>query len=458
MGKTRNFKGNSINRGSDMRLKSILKEVKNKTNKFGNLFESVKYKAVLNETAINGILNSGVLSIAETQALSHYFKTKNIREINESTSRRIDEDMNLLREGWFDDTVDWLKTKKDSVVDALKSGWGAVKKIWGKFKDLLVEFAKKLKDAFMSLMKSVTSKIQSAYNKLKETFTQAWYEGFQKEHPHEHSDLVDELKDLLECSKHIAGWIADKVVSGGEWATAMINGTVDPKVSIKVDEKGLENSIEKVTEEGLKYETAKMYETIFSSKDILSELLVFEGHLEDALKGPEGKKGPAYYILKWGMNIVKFIISPATLLITKGIELIAPKIFVFISSVSKALKGPGIYEFALLTLMGVEVYEIVHNGPFAMDGGSVESYGKEALKFLLSLIPGIDVLIPIIEGCAYAIMAYSLGTIIYNIMSAIKNVKKKKAGETDEEPEVQTAGYKPKGQFKMKEGKLIFVS
>jgi hypothetical protein len=74
-------------------------------------------------------------------------------------------------------------------------------------------------------------------------------------------------------------------------------------------------------------------------------------------------------------------------------------------------------------------------------------------------MPGLDVLILIFRIFAFTIVAYSLGTIIYNIASTWKAAKSKEGGEGEggEEPEVQTAGYKPKGSFKLKEGKLIFV-
>lgn len=465
MAKTRNFKSHSLDRKSDIRLKSILKEVHNNAKLYTKKFSDVKYGAIINETALNGILNSGVLSLEESDALQYYFTKKQIKTIDENTVRRIDEDMRILNEGWFDNTKDWLKSKKDAVVSALKSGWSGVKKIWSNFKDLLTELAQKLKAVFMKLMEKVTGMIEAGYSKLKSAFTQAWYDTFKAEHEHDHSDLLSELKDLVACTKAIGVGVKNKFVDGKEWVKALIDGTVAPKETVSVDEKALEQGIDAVTEEGVHHQVRKMYERLFSDKNMLSELLLWEGHLEDAfLKMPNKKIGNAmYYIVKYGILIVKAVVSPITLFVTKSIEFLAPKIFKFISAVSKAFQGPGIYEFAILSLMGVEVYEIIHNGPFALDEGSVGDVALETLKGVLGTIlesmPGLDVLILIFRIFAFTIVAYSLGTIIYNIASAWKAAKSKEGGggEGGEEPEVQTAGYKPKGSFKLKEGKLIFV-
>jgi hypothetical protein len=460
MAKTRNFKSHSLDHKSDLRLKSILKEVRNNTKSYLKKFSDVKYGATINETALNGILNSGVLSLDESDALQYYFTKKQIKTIDENTVRRIDEDMRIINEGWFDNAKNWLKSKKDDVVNALKSGWSGVKKIWSNFKDILTELAQKLKTVFMKLMEKVTGMIESAYTKLKSAFTQAWYATFSQKHEHDHSDLLSELKDLLACTKAIATGVKNKIVDGKEWVKGMIDGTVAPEENVKVDEKALEKGIDAVTEEGVQHQVKKMYERIFNDKNMLSELLLWEGHLEDAFKKMPNKiiGNVMYYVVKYGMLIVKAIISPATLIITKSIEYIAPKIFTFISAVSKAFQGPGIFEFAILTLMGVEVYEIIHNNHFATDPSTVTGMGREILETVLSFIPGLDVLFPILQGCAYAIMAYSLGTIIYNIASTWKAAKSKEGGEEGgEEPEVQTAGYKPKGSFKLKEGKLVFI-
>lgn len=460
MGKTKNFKSHAVNRSSDMKLKSILKEVKKQTNKYSLMFENIKKSAVLNEIALNGIMNSGVLTLTETKALRHYFSAKRITQIDESTVRRIDRDANILTEGWWDDTKAWAKGKKDDLVNAFKSGWSSIKKIWGKFKDLLVELAKKIRDAFVKVMEFVAGKIEAGYGKLKEKFSQAWYDTFQSEHPHEHKDLLAELKDLLACTKAIGNGIKNKFTEGKQWADAMINGTVEPEGDVKVDAASLENSIEKQTE-ALHLENRMMYEAFFSNKKFLSEMMVFEGHLEDALKGPDGKKGFAYYAVKIGMGIVKAVLNPVVFAVTQAIEMIAPKIFTFVSAVSKATGGPGIYEFALLTLMGIEVYEIVHNGGvLPLGDGDMEKVAEHGLQFILNLVPGLDMIILVVKILAFIVMAYSLGTIIYNIVVAFKHAKEKggEGGEESGEPEPQTAGYKPSGQFKIQEGKLVFVS
>ena len=123
------------------------------------------------------------------------------------------------------------------------------------------------------------------------------------------------------------------------------------------------------------------------------------------------------------------------------------------SKFSKALNGPGIFKFAIMSLLVAEIFE------------AVEDLFATVFQFqgLLSVItPFLGPLGFLAEGLHLplhighiAVGSYALLTVIYNM----KPLFDKAAGEEGDggEPEVQTAGYKPQGQFKLKEGKLIFI-
>jgi hypothetical protein len=66
--------------------------------------------------------------------------------------------------------------------------------------------------------------------------------------------------------------------------------------------------------------------------------------------------------------------------------------------------------------------------------------------------------------CHIIIVAWAIATVINNLLPLFQKAHKEKGKEMEAggeegggEPEVQTAGYKPRGSFKLKEGKLIFV-
>lgn len=454
MAKTRNFKqGITSERGSVIKLKSVLEETRKLTN--GGI-NNLKKRLVIDEVALNGILNSGVIGKTESSALKEFLQSKKIRKIDEVNVGRIDESVKLLREDWWDTTKNWVKGKKDQFVDAVTAGWAGVKKIWNNFKDMILELVKFLKETFKKIMEDITKSVQSGLGKFKSKFTEDWYTEFHKDHPHEHVDLVTELKQLFESGKFMLQYAKTKIVDGGKWEKDLIAGNGNPKGDVEGDEneKAVAADAEKIAQES--------YRHIFVNKNILSELasknLIIEGHLEDTLKNHPTLKA----IVKWGMLLVKAIFSPLTLALTKAGEMLAKNLFKGISTGCKLLGGPGIFDFAIMTLMSIEVYEIMHSLHGIHDVDDMDNpKASDIAKFIASagaqFIPGVDVLVLLVKILAFCIMGYSIGTILYNLFMAYKALKGG-GEEGSEEPKVQTAGYKPKGEFKIKEGKLLFIS
>jgi hypothetical protein len=58
------------------------------------------------------------------------------------------------------------------------------------------------------------------------------------------------------------------------------------------------------------------------------------------------------------------------------------------------------------------------------------------------------------------LLLWTIGNILINLVDVVQKEAQNQTGtesETETEPEVQTAGYKPRGTFKLKEGKLVFI-
>lgn len=459
MAKTRNFKQHTnSDKDGTIKLKSLLAETRKMTNSGIN---RLKKQAVIDEVALSGILNSGVLGINESTALKEFFGAKGIKRIDEVNFKRIDESVRLLQEDWWDTTKNWVKQKKDEFVDSVKAGWAGVKKIWANFKDMIAELASELKKAFSKIFEELVKSFQASIAKFKSKFTDKWYEDFHKEHPHEHADLVTELKQLFDSGKFMMNWAKTKIVQGGDWEKNLISGNLNPKGEVEGDENEQEIAADaqKMAQEA--------YRNIFTNKKVLRELanpnLIIEGHLEDTLKNHPTLQA----VLKWGMLGIKALFSPITLVMTKASEFLAKNIFKGISMACKGVGGPGVFDFAILTLMAIEVYEISHSlHGIHMVEEPGDPKASEALKMIASHaagfaaehIPGVDVLVLLVNLIAYCIMAYSIGTILYNLFNAFKSMKGAGGGEEGgEETGAENAGYKPKGTFRISEGKLIFV-
>lgn len=454
MAKSKNYKGNPFTRQGNIKLRSILNEVKSQTNKRVN---EIKKLAVLDEIALNGILNSGVLTIEESTALRGYFSAKKITRINESNIHRIDEGISLLTEDWFATVKDFMGKQKDKAVAAIKSGWNGVKTIWANFKDMVVELANTLKEALTKAFQFILKGIQAGATKIKEKINEVWYEEFSTKHKHEHSDLVKELQQLLETGKFTLKY-AQGIVKGEKWEKELIAGNITPKGDAEGDES--EPEIKKDVE-AIAQESVNAYTNIFNNRKILSTLIrpgiiKESGHLEDALKDHPTLKA----VIHWGMLGIKAIFAPGTLLMTAAAKFIAKNIFSACSQACKAIGGPGVFKFAIMSLMAVEIYEIFHTAP---EVGDIEEFTEHKVATIakytgmaLEHIPGIDILVQVFKIMGFLIIAYALGTVLYNIFMAFKALKGG-GGEEAGGAEPENAGYKPRGNFKLSEGKLIFV-
>lgn len=440
MSKTRNFKTNSLNSGDTIKLKSIINEVNRMQNRE---VSKLKKYAVINERALNGILKSGVLTLEESKSVRLYFAHKKITKINESVVRRVDSDLKIISEGFFD----FFKKLGDKAKTAFETGWSAVKAIWKNFSDLVKEFIEKMKEVFKKIKDWVTQQVKSLATKITSIVNEKFIKKFMEEHPHEPSDLKKEIQQTKQTADHLTKYFTGNLENGEMYSQKLLDGSVDPKE----DTGGVpESEVDKAAEE-LKKESYQIYNSIFSNKQSLKELMTIHltegGHLTDKIKNPIVQK-----IVTFLVNMVKVIFSPFSTIIGKLSELMVKKFMAGASNLCKKLDGPGIFEFVIMSVLVAETFEAVEDLLLPLFG----------FKNLLAVVnPFLGPLAGIMEGVhvAYhlghlAVGAYALLTVVYNVSTLFSKSEEQSGGE----PEVQTAGYKPKGQFKMKEGKLVFIS
>lgn len=437
----KNRKMNSNERNQVTKLRSILNEV-HKT-QIAHVKRMRKYSHI-NETALNNILSSGVLSLQETKVLSLYFNRHKIRSINERVINRVDSDIKFLSEG----LVDFFKKAGDKAKEAFVSGWTAVKGIWKNFSDVVKEFIEKMKDMFVKVKDWVMTKVKALASKVSGIVNEQFISKFKSNHPHEHMDLKTEFGQAKQTADHLTTYFVKNLQNGTLYQDKITNGTVEPKGEVD----GIPEPDAAKGETELKQEAFNIYNSIFSNKQNLRELmrlpLTETGHLTDNIKNPIVKQIAEYCVF-----ILKAILSPLSTIVAAALKTITKNFMETASKFSKALNGPGIFKFAIMSLLVAEIFE------------AVEDLFATVFQFqgLLSVItPFLGPLGFLAEGLHLplhighiAVGSYALLTVIYNM----KPLFDKAAGEEGDggEPEVQTAGYKPQGQFKLKEGKLIFI-
>ena len=428
---------------NDMNLKHLLNEI-NKNQMRG--VKKLRKYAVIDEIALTGILNSGVLPSKQSSILKEYFNSKKINRINESVIKRVDQDMKYLSEG----LIDWFKKKGEQAKAAFEKGWSAVKGIWKNFSDVVKEFVIKLKEIFKKISDWALEKVKALASKLGSIVNEKFIKKFKEDHPHEHSDLKTEFGQVKETASHLKGYFTNNLENGGAFEDKIINGSVDPK---EEPDDISPAEADKAAKE-LAQEAYGIYKEIFSKKENLKEIMNLQitesGHLTDNIKNPIVRN-----IIEFCVFMLKVILSPFSTVVGVVIKTIMKETMTATSKFCNALGGPGVFKFAIISLLAAEIFEVV------------EDLLANIFNFknLLSVVStAFPLLAPFIEGAHIAfhighlaVGTYALFTVIHNLKPLFDKAAGEEGGEEGGEPEVQTAGYKPKGSFKLKEGKLVFI-
>lgn len=464
-------------------LKYLLNEMVNEKKIKLRYENTVNRQVYLDSDSINSMLKSGFFTVNESNALSILFSKTGTSHLNENSIKSLDKTVNtivetneidmVLLEGFFGDIWDGLKKMGDKAKEAILGGWGKVKAIWGEFKEIIQELVNNVKDGMIKLFDEGKNMAMSEYNKLKTKAAETVNAALSKlDDVNEKKKLADDLGDAYETGQ----WVSSKfkgIVTGAQakWFTDTIAGKGTPEEPPKVNPDQVEAGFEELKQEesviSLK-SLVKERNGLFSDSKVLKELYESSkrklneaggaAHLEDAIENPVLKK-----IVGYGVNLLQWAMIPVAKLAQKLGTMAGQAILKKISEGVKFFGGPGIFAFAVLGAIFGEILEIYIKGKTA--DLSPAKLGAKLIKYL---VPGLGPMIKVAETLLSALktflLIYTVGTILLNLVLLARKVytdkeKGNQTGgeETGGEPEPQTAGYKPSGQFKLQEGKLVFI-
>ena len=404
--------GNLLNESKFNELKRTFKK---STKKSMRALES----HMLGSVQINSIIESGVLGVNESNALKEFFSHTNYKFVNENTIRMIDKSIN---EG----PMDWIKGKYDQVKGYVQKGWAGVKSIWASFKDFVKGLLDKIKVFFKSLFQKIVAGAKGLMNRLTKPI-QSKSTDIKKalENPEQAKEIGKEILQANDCIIHLKDYVSEKLI-GGELYT---NDVIQAKANIKEA-------------------------TALLSDKKLNEVLLSlnEGgpvkHPEDALKNYPILQN----IVKYTVKILTAIFNPLGTALKLATGFLSKNVLKFVSAISKAAGGPGVYAFAITGPILGEVAEIIHAGAnIAVHGAAHESkiklasiisegegdaiFGIDIPGLLGKYAPSLAKYIPGLRSVIFAVeifcMAYAIGTIVINVfvplVEKIKNTLGAKA-------------------------------
>lgn len=395
------------------------------------------------------IINSGAFTQAEVVALQGFFDFRGrVPLLNENTIKMIDSEINskFIQEG----IVSWIKDKKDTVINALKSGWEGLKKIWSNFKEFVASCIQSIKDAFKKMTDNVLEKVKSGLSYIPKMGAElsaaiggiqeggasaGGVQGFVKTIDNKvnkalgldadafHATLADDLQKYQECTEHIKT-VVGEILTGRAWESKITKGEGNPGEDIAINE-----SIK------------KELKTLFSNAEVMLEFrnlnlnLREDGaiaHPEDVIKaamsggGETGKKiGKALSaVVKVVLGILKYTLGIFSTIINKLGAVAGKNIFKAISWVSSTLKGPGIFSMVALGFFFGELVEILAHGVppihHMIEAGITGLFGlaKVAMPWAA---PALEILEIIVTTVGWIFYFYAIATVFINsLLPAIK--------------------------------------
>lgn len=408
----------------------------NKMKKINKIMEVTEFKLInkskklstLNKSTILGILKSGYLTLDEARAVKILLIKNRIYTLNENTAKILDGTVSIilesnyndvLTEGVFGDILQSMKDLGDKAKEALKSGWSKVKGIWAEFTDLAKEvvaaFVEGLKSGYAKMgeyIKSGLSKIQGA--------TKEKLEAADK------SKLKQEVKDVSATFEFWNGYIKSDIVENKDIEAKVVKGDFNVEDDTKLDDKSLEvglTGLEKIADSHIRRGALlSNYKTkLLSNVNVLnalaesrvSRMILSEGggfkHLEGSIKNPLLKN-----IVTYAIQGIGWVLNPVGKILTKLIQEFGKKGLPALSDMTKKLGGPGVFTFPILVGLLAEAIEttleVLHASKFVQE--------------LIALIPVIGQLftaaLHVVEPAAYAMIAYGIATLIYNLVIPFK--------------------------------------
>lgn len=471
-------------------LKYLLNEVTGKHGLSRNNKQVIRY-TTLNENDIKQLLSSSIFTVSESATLGMFLDKTKTKFLTESRINKLEKSVKIIKEsndgdsilteGFFGDIWDGLKKMGNKAKEALVGGWGKLKAIWGEFKELVTELVNNISEMFNGVLDWGKNQAVAFYQKQKQKAIDMMTNNFNTlDDVNKKKQLGTDLKNAYDTGK----WAVDNVKQvfaskDAEWYKGTIEGQGNPtepaedltpeevESELKAPPPNENISANKniIHERNQLFSDANVVRALYnSSKRRLSEGGGGTAHLEDALKDGVLKR-----VIGWATKVLQVMLVPVAKAAQIVTELAANNAFETLSKGVKFFGGPGAFVFPVFALIIAEIAELLVKEATASWTNPAKLMA-EGVKFL---VPGLaqletvkTVATTLYGALKYALMVYTIGNILYNLVlsarKAYTDYQSKKSGaeggETGGEPEVQTAGYKPNGEFKIKEGKLIFIS
>ena len=424
----------------DSSLKSLMNEVITGKKTIKRL-NTIKFEAIsLDETAIHSLLKSKVFTVNEQKALKVLFAKTKTKSLTENTVSILDENVTViknsnemdirLKEGFFGDIWDALKSLGDKAKEAITGGWNKLKSIWVEFKELVQEVINSAKNGLIKLCKMTKT---AAAGDAQKIVTDLVKKGKLKVD----DDLKTEFNQLKESGSF---WVNDwyqKWVVKPFWEKDVLTGKGTIAEEPKIDSKEAETALQAIPAlESL----IRKRNSLLSNYDVVNELLKRKTlkeshaveHLDDAIKNPALRK-----VAHYAVELIQWAFIPFAKLGQVVGKWAGPKFLSYFSSATKTIGGPGVYGFELLgTLMG-EILEVLIKKLSA-------KYATGIIKDIM--FPGFGLSDHLVESIHTALLIWTLANIFINLVDSVE----KEGGATQE-------SYSPTGKFKIKDGNLIYV-
>jgi hypothetical protein len=425
-------------------------------------------------------LSSEVFSIEEKEFIKENLLNSNI---------------DLVREGWFADTIQagWDKAKEvgGKVWDTIKSKVDIIK---NNIKSLCAGIADFIKSFFTSISSTISSKSAALKEKVKAVFPEKVKGTLQKAKPND-EELGSELKQLSATNKHVVDHISSKKLFGSSIDAAddsVINSATEQagKVEDELKNDSLNHDILKsfyITEaDEVEYKVGdtvkyKMKDGGEAEKEIVKidgdniffkdkEGKEFSKPKSDILGGSkEGSKDKGKVATAWGgfakwfldmeeatppekgkavwwikliLKIVALLLSPIVKALEVAAKYIASNVLKGYSIVSQYLKGPGPFDFLILggIIAGIpalvtEFTLVSHKMP--------EQWAHifEIMSHFLSELAGMKVLITVFGAICTAMTFAQLVTEFKHLFG--HGHGEHAHGEEHKETETETGEVKP---------------
>lgn len=410
---------------------------------------------VLDESAINSLLESNLFTKNEATAMRILFSKTKTKSLTESVVGKLDKNVktiveskegdSVLSEGFFGDIWDGLKGLGDKAKEVLAGGWDKVKAVWGEFKELVTEVASACKEGLKKVFASSLAKGKEMAGKIgdeaKKKFTEI------KDKP----SFLKEVAQLGESAAYLTTTFFGKWIANPTWEKDMIDGSTAPAGDVKVDpakaEDGLEDlktmeSVNKtklnlIKERNKLLSNSSLIEALYASSNARAFLMEGGGfaHVEGAIKNPFLKG-----VVEWALKIMQAVFIPLAKIGQMVANVVGKELMKKFSEGVKFLGGPGVFPFVIIAGILSEVLEIYLKKALTPGPEIIAGMAIPALAPLLAVLSGWQ---KTIEGILFW---YTIGTIFINIVPILKTG----GGEAHE-------SYNPRGEFKIQDGNLLYV-